>query len=242
MLSVAVIAGALFAPALTLAATKEELRAKNLFCSNIDAFKTRFDQRAETVYGELKEKRSTRLDHLSDYRTKQDTTLAAERKERDEEREAGYQKLAGRADTEEEREAVETFESTLETAVTTRRSAIDTAIKTSRDGLDRAIANHTNGVENAAEAFRNKTNIAFEKAEEDCAGNVDEATIRRHLRITLEEARKTFVSAVKEIEAFRNIEQSLKETREASVENAHEAFRVTADQAETDLKEAFGKD
>jgi hypothetical protein len=237
------MAGSFLMPSFSvLAATEGELRTKNLFCNNIDIIKNRFDQSAENVYKNLKERRDKRIENLRGYQAKRDTEITTDRNRHNQERERGYQKLEGLADTDEERAAVATFEKTLDAAVTTNRTAIDTAIKTSRDGLDQAIANHTNGAEKAAQDFRSKTDAAFKQAASDCTKNVSLDTIRQHLKSVLTEARKTFVATIEDIAAFRSIQEDLRNTRNASLKSAEETFEKTADQARADLKKAFGED
>lgn len=242
ILSVIVLTGSFLVPSFNvLAVTEAELRTKNLFCNNIDTIKSRFDQSTENVYQNLKERRDNRLESLTEYRTKRDSELTSDRTKRDQDRESGYQKLEGLADTDEEKAAVTIFESTMDQAVSTHRTAIDTAIKTSRDGLDKAITNHTSGVEKAALDFRNKTNAAFEQAENDCTKNVSLDTIRQHLKTILAEARKTFTAAVQEVATFRAIQKDLRDTRNTALKSAGETFEKTAAQARTDLKKAFGE-
>jgi len=242
ILSVMMVGSFLMPSFSVLAATEGELRTKNLFCNNIDAIKNRFNQSAENVYQNLKERRTKRVESLAGYRTKRDAEITADRIKRDEERESGYQKLEGLADTDEEKTAVATFEATMNTAVATNRTAIDSAIKTSRDGLDQAIANHTNGAEKAAQDFRSKTDAAFKQAASDCTKNVSLDTIRQHLKSVLTEARKTFVATIGNIATFRSIQEDLRSTRNASLKSAGETFEKTADQARADLKKAFGED
>lgn len=237
------VAGSFFVPSFgALAATEGELRTKGIFCNSIDAIKNRFDQSAENVYRNLKERRDKRIENLKTYRTKRDTEITTDRTRRDQERESAYQKLEDLADTDEEKVAVIAFESTMNTAVTTNRIAIDTAIKTSRDGLDKAITHHTNGAEKAALDFRNKTDAAFKQAASDCAKNVSLDTVRQHLKSVLTEARKTFVASIGNVATFRSIQEDLRDTRNASLKNAEEAFEKTTDQARADLKKAFGED
>lgn len=209
------------------------------FCSRISSAAekttTRINERITTV--ETRE--SDRLKQIATRQAAQDKKLAGERTTWDASREASYEKLLGKANTDLEKQAVNDFKTTISDAVTLRRSEVDKAIDTFRTGAEGVVTKHQEGVNQALKNFEQSVDAAFTKAKTDCTNSKDPQAIREALKASLKQARETLKSERSSLGDTRQAIEALKATRKQSVEQAVNTFNATAKTARETLKKAF---
>lgn len=225
-------------------AKKEEMQDKRqeLFCS-------RFADHAATIatnMGERKnafeDRKANRAGTVDENRDNRDGKLEDKRSDADARRSEMYAKLESKANTDDEKDAVDDFKKTIEKAVDVRRDAVNAAIADFRTGADAAAATRKDDVEAMADAFTKAVNAAVEKAKSDCASGATPATVRTNFQAALKVARENLQADRSASEKLKTQIQVLADARKVSIEKALSSFKATLELAKGDLKKAFGNE
>lgn len=193
----------------------------------------------EKQKGDRGGKRESLIKNLTDRKQKIDEKLDSLRDNGDAKRNANYDKLLEKATTDTQKQAVETFKTTIEKAVTDRRAAVDTALKTFRDGIAGITQTREQGLEDALNKMKTAVDTAFSQAEADCNAEVEPTTIRTNLQNALKAAKTQFETDRKALEQTKTQLETLKKTRDENIKAALDTFKETTKQATTTLKAAF---
>ncbi len=217
---------------------KEDVATKGI-CLRIDELSEKIDgginQKEEKIEVMIEE----RLQNKEINRNNRDEKLIEFRSKADEWREANYKKLEAKAVNDEQKEAVEKFKETIETAVNVRRGVIDLTIDTFRDGVDRAIADHKTSVEEVKSAYRESVKAAFEKAKSDCDAGVSATTVRTNLKTSLQAARGQLKEDKAGAAKFSESMKTLIAAKKAAFEKAIADFKAEVQTAVAELKKSF---
>ncbi len=213
-----------------------------------EAFCSRFVESARKISATMAERRSqfderkgNHADILETKRNEREAKFEENRSQADERRNAMYEKLSGRAKTDEQKEAVEDFQKAVEAAVDTRRDVVDAAIVEFRKGVDAAVAGRKDDMQDAVATFKSAVEVTFDKAQKACESGTDQATIRADFKSGLEAARTALQSDRKESEKVGAQVKGLAETRRTAVKQALADFKATVATARLELKNAFGE-
>lgn len=214
----------------------------NQFCRTIDTKQAnttnRLNQRVENIEHRLND-RDTKLD---DHFATIDTRRSANRATWEDRRDDRYTKLLTLADTDGEKQAVDTYESTIETAVKKRQSAVDAAVATFRSGLDQSVEKRETGVLAATDRFSASVDSAFSEAKAHCRDDtVSLTTIRAEFRSDIRTAKAQLKADIQALDKIRTDRTALAGARKSSIESAVKTFESEAKTAREILKSAFGK-
>lgn len=186
-------------------------------------------------------RKTERLEERKVSRAENDEELASKRTAASERRAKMYQNLMNKATTDEQKEAVETFKTTVEKAVKEREAAIDAAKLAFRNGIDAARTSRKTDGTDALAAFKATMQSALSEAKSDCEAGQDQGTVRSEYLATLAEARKTLQEARKE-NGIGDTVSELAKTRAAAVKEALTTYKNTLEAAFQALREVLGNE
>lgn len=227
-----------------------ELKLKNsvklpnteAFCSALADTKAKLENKVAEREASVTSYLDTLGEELENERNGRDAKLEEARSEADQLRGEGYARLMGRADGDNEKEAVEDYQKRVEEAVDDRREAIDAAIAEFRAGTDALIVKRKGAMQTARDSFRTSVAAALVKLETDCTNGVATSTILSDFKTRLLEARTKLASDKKAAESMQGDMKKLADTRKASVAAAIKTFQAELAAANAELKQAFEED
>ena len=174
------------------------------------------------------------IPRLEDEATRQ---LNQKRLEWDRLRAQQYQSLQRRAHNDDQKQAVQTYQQTIESAVTKRRGEVDGAVTNFRTGLDGLVSGDKSSVDTVVQAYKDAINNALQKAQNSCNAGEDPGTIRTTLQADIRSARDNLKSSNTGIEKIRQDLEKLQHTRNSAIDAAIEEFQKTAHAAEQTLRQ-----
>ncbi len=184
-----------------------------------------------------------RLTQVQQKRTIGHEELLARREMRDTQRQAFYDKLLMKAITDEQKTAVQQFETTIEEAVTIRRAAIDNATKKMQTDVDALTTKKQDEIDQLFADYKTAENAAIVKAKGACtdtSSETDLKSIAKTLNDDLKTARETFRSGVRDTRTMGSEIHVLTQRKKEAAQNAIDAFKVTMLKARVELQNAFG--
>lgn len=217
-----------------------EASSTSAFCTALPAKATNITNSIDALTSKVTLAWSQQDQKLATDEQKVDQEVATDRQHADTERASDFTQLEAKATTSSEKQAVQTYETAVLSAVTTRRAAYDTARQTFRTGLKNAIDSRRSTVTSQLDAFKSAASDALNTAEADCASNESAAMIRQTLQGSLKTARETFQSDRKSDDTVGTQAQQLATTRDAAFKAADQAFQASLATARQTLKQAFG--
>lgn len=230
------------APAMAMVTSTTPAPAKTAvnFCTNL----TKYSANADLKIAELDKKWSQTISErtvaLEKKRNEREAKLAATRSAADLKRAASYEKLMGKATTDDQKAAVTKFQSAVDTAVAARKSAVDGAISTYRTGIDSAMTARRTALDAALVKFTAAVKAAEEKAAIDCAVTGAKpyeirTTAMASIKIARDQFRADRLAAPKVGDAIKTLQAA----RKTAVEKAAADFKAAVDTAKAELKAAF---
>ncbi len=169
-----------------------------------------------------------------------DAKMVTSRAHWDQVREQHFTKLTADAKTNEQKQAVAAFQSTVLAAVATRRLAVDHARDTFRAALVQDAVSRHSQVTLALNAFTTAVNAAVAQANANCATG-DPATVRSAFVAALKQARQNLEAAIKAIPKHGPVVEQAAKTRKQTIAQADQAFHQTVQAAVATLKTALGQ-
>ncbi len=204
-----------------------------------------FDQLSTKLQAQLNERKAKVDSKRADIAAKAATgrperleDLAAKRAEWDEKRQKNFDKLLEKAETDDQKLAVEAYISTIKQAIDTRRAANDAVLTTFRTELQALKKTTDQSVQ--ANVSTNSATItqAIATAKNACQSGQNIETIKQNLRSTImvgQMKTKDNRQAIGKNQAFLDIV----EKKNAAIKANALAFKETTQQARLDLKSAF---
>jgi hypothetical protein len=172
---------------------------------------------------------------------KTDQTVAADRQKADSDLNADFTKLEAKAKTDNQKQAVQTYEAAVHNAIATRRDAYDAARQAFRTGVQDAVSGRHDTVTAQLDTFQSSVSSAISTAKDSCTANPNDAqVIRQTLRASLKSARTTFQIERKADNTVGSQVKQLVVTRKAAFKAADKAFQDSLSTARQALKQAFG--
>lgn len=227
-------------------AKKEEKMAeiRKKICDRWQEFFSEMKTDLSEKKSQVKEKKEARLMEWENKNQERDQKLEENRKEKDAAREAYYQKLLSLAKTDEQKQAVEEYQKTLEAAIVKRRSAIDAAINAFREGVRNAVKERQTAVDDLVTDFNSQRAVAIENLKKNCSmddTNDDTNTEKIYgvLREELNKLRMEFKSKRKEIISVGETVRELAKIKNEAIHQAIETFKEESQIAREQLKNAF---
>lgn len=148
------------------------------------------------------------------------TILSQKRTQWDADRAQQYQKMTDLASSDSQKQAIDTFKHSIETAVTVRRTSVDTAINTYFQSTSTALKNQDNQLDASKKNFVVSVNSAINNAESDCKTGKNAEQIRSNFSNALSNARNQLEITRKDL---NNLETSLGTARKTEVDSINSA-------------------
>lgn len=176
---------------------------------------------------------------LENERNGRDAKREEARSEADQSRSEGYARLAERADSKNEEDAVKQYGKRIEKAVDDHREAIDEALAEFRSGTDALFAKRRAALQSTRETFTVSVEAAVKELEADCLGGVATATLLSDFKTGLKTARERLATDKKSVVALGTEMKTLVEERRKSFSLAATAFQTELTAANVELMVAF---
>lgn len=191
--------------------------------------------KANGAWGQQNQKLSTAFKKVNQ-------NVAADRQKADSQRQVAFSKLATKATTAAQKQAMLTYEASVQTAISVRRNAYDAARQTFRAGLQSVVTARRSTVSDQFAAFQSSVARALSIAEASCAASPNGGpTIRQTLQASLKSARLSVQSDRKNDATVGSQLTQLAATRVAAFKAADQTFQASLTTARQTLQQAFGK-
>lgn len=191
---------------------------------------TNLQNRQQEIQTKVQERQTTRTQQLTQARIKAN-----------QDRQVIYQQLMAKATTDAQKQAVITFQNTIEAAVTTRQTAVDAARQAYWSALDNALVSRKTAVDTARQNFFSAVQTALTTASSQCTAGTAPATVRQTFQAALQTAKTQFSANRKAVDKIGPQVKALVQTRNTAIKKAMDDFKKTAEQARLTLKTAFAK-
>ncbi|MFA9262518.1 MAG: hypothetical protein ACEQSB_04160 [Undibacterium sp.] len=239
----------IFSPLAASAAFGDRItRVEEAKANVTDQFCTKLSERSSDILAKINARidkrdglQDSRVQKLSEKRTSWDKQRTENRNERESARGQRYDTLQNKANTDAEKEAVATFEKSIEAAVSTREAAVDAAVAKYRKGIDASLGDHQGDVDAVLSAFQKSVASAFSKATSSCGNGTDIKTVRATLKAELKQARTDLKADYQNIDRVKDTRPALKATRDKEVKTALDTFKIAVEEARQALRKAFGE-
>ncbi len=226
------------------AEAKRAARIKNRVCVRLDKMTERLENVIKKRKSFIDNRFNERISELQKRRNSKDEAVKERRAERDRYREKYYEELEKRAQTDEQKKAVEKFKETIENAVKKRRTTIDQAVEDMRKGIDDAIAQRKTVVDNAANSFNNDELSALNKTKNSCNENTNNEEWKSMINVVRENIRMhrdDYKQQLKQAKKVGDVARELAKTKRETIMNAIEEFKTTVKSAQEELRKSFGQ-
>ncbi|MCX6781620.1 MAG: hypothetical protein NTW66_00640 [Candidatus Magasanikbacteria bacterium] len=214
-------------------------KVSETFCSRLASYNAAKETKIAELENKLSAKRTEQEGLFEKRHAERDNKLIEKRTDLDSRRVTGYEKLLGKATTDEQKAAVEKFQLSVEAAVVVRRAAIDVAITNYRTGLDKAITDRKAGMDAALATYKVTIKAVENKAVADCAAGVESATVRTDLKSSIEAARDKFKTDRAAVVKVSDQVKALNAVRKAAFDKAIADFKMAVESAKNELKTVF---
>lgn len=212
-----------------------------LFCVGLNAVANRVQSSVDTASSKLNVSLydPARLAQLQAALT---TELAQKRAIWDRERQAQYESMLGQTKDDTQRTAVESFKSSIESAISVRRIGVDAAIATYFTSSGADLQNESNLLSKARDDFKTSVATTISQAKSDCAAGKSSSEIRANFQSGLKSAQADLQTSR---QSATVLEQGLAGARKAelsSIDKALKTFTSSAADARQSLIDALKKD
>lgn len=210
-----------------------------MFCSRLATMNTAKDMKTIELERKLSARRGEQGDKIIKNKIDNENALMQKRAEQNTKRLAGYEKLLSHATADEQKAAVEKFQSTVEAIVVARRAAVDAAIAIYRSGMDKLISDRKASMDAALVTYKAAIKAAEQKAATDCVAGIDPVTVRMNLKNAAGTARAAYKSERETLTKISDQVQTLGDARKAAFEKALNDLKIALEAAKNELKAVF---
>jgi len=147
-------------------------------CSVFVNFSARIVQKLADGDTRFIQKREEINNRISEHRVKIDEKLLNFRAKWNDNRVKQFDKLAEKMDTDQEKQALETFKAAVLKAISDRRATVDEIISDFKDKVAKAKADRKAAVDAIVKTYKDAVNTAVEKAKTDCQNGVSANIVR----------------------------------------------------------------
>ena len=186
-----------------------------------------------------------RMGKMHDYRYKgkdmkvlvnKDTKLAQLRSEADTKRSAHFDELAKKYTTESQKQALETYRTTILAAVQARRNAVDAIRQDFRTKLAQISNEHQNSLKDAENELLASVESAIATASDGCKSGADVSSIKAQFEQSILAAKTKFIEAKNNLSVNDSTVSALVAERDSALNQAYANFKATAEQARATLQ------
>lgn len=211
------------------------------FCSKFSASSTKYVASVNDQLAKLQSRIDTESQKVQVNRQDSDAALKQDKEKAVQNRQAIYAALSVKATTDAQKQAVATFQTTLEAAVAAREAAVDAAKVTYRQGLDQALLGHQTSMKDYLATFKSAIQAAIDQANSQCSAGTDPATVKKTFQNAMQAARTARKSDIQQkVEVGPQLQQ-LAQTRNAAIQSAMQTYQTAMKSAIETLRAAFGE-
>ncbi|MFA6397618.1 MAG: hypothetical protein WDK96_02095 [Candidatus Paceibacterota bacterium] len=230
----------LFVPAIMFAEDQVGASTKMIgFCSKITTKEKTFEDNTLS-----KEQKSLNRKESQNIIWDAKKTLTESKKDKtrafvDEKRELNFSNVEVRAKTDAQKQAVETYKTTIKTAIENRRTIIDSAINNWRTTVEKNTLARRASVNTIWTTFKTTVDSALLKAKTDCATGTKQDIIKTTFNETVRVAREKMETDRKALFNVSAQVESLNQIKRDIIKKAQDDFKAVVEKAKADLKIAF---
>jgi hypothetical protein len=222
-------------------ATNNATTTKETTCSRLDNVLDRLSSDVNTRVAKITTERQNNAAKLAANRSDWDNKIATARKNWDNTRNQYFAKLEAKATTDQQKTAVQTFETSVDAAVTVRRSAYDANRATYRSAVNTAITNNQSDIDQAIATLRSDYSAAVAKAQSSCASGTAYKDVAATLTADLQVARTKFKASRAANPNIAQTVKSLASAEKTADQTADQQFKASVNAAYAQLRTAFNK-
>ncbi|MEI8344428.1 MAG: hypothetical protein WCF93_05795 [Candidatus Moraniibacteriota bacterium] len=212
------------------------------FCTKFDSSSKKFGIDLEIKTGDLKTKIETEGEKAKFNRQNADAKLQQNRDNGLKNRQAIYAKLTSKAGTDEQKkQAVATFQTTIEAAVVVREAAIDAARATYRQSFDQLVSQHQSTSAGVLATFQTAIQTAITQASSQCSTGVAPASVKETFQSAMASARAARQAGVGQADDVALQLKQLSQTRDGAIQSATLTYQIAMKAAAGALRTAFGE-
>ncbi len=212
------------------------------FCTKFDSSSKKFGIDLETKTGDLKTKIEAEGEKAKFNRQNADAKLQQNRDNGLKNRQAIYAKLTSKAGTDEQKkQAVTTFQTTIEAAVVVREAAIDAARATYRQSFDQLVSQHQSTSAGVLATFQTAIQTAITQASSQCSTGIAPASVKETFQAAMVSARAARQAGVGQADDIAAQLKQLAQTRDGAIQSATLTYQTAMKAAAGALRTAFGE-
>ena len=220
--------------------TKNNSSPTSQFCTNISTEASNVTSKLSALVAKVTQAQTQRNQTLTTQWQQIDQKIAANRQQASTELSSDFSMLEAKATTAAEKQAVQTYETTVNSLITTRIAAHNSAIQTFRAAVQSAISSRQSTVTNQLTTFEDTINTAIATAESSCTSDPSSAsTIHQTFQASLQAAQLAFKNGRSSDNTIKTEIQGYAATRDASFKTADSAFMTAQSAAAKVLAAAF---
>lgn len=219
-----------------VAANTETIPQAPLFCAAINNIGQKIQSDVSSAAA-TNSKSLLSTQNPSKRQTEITTTLSQKRTQWDADRAQQYEKMTDLATTDSQKQAIDIFKSSIETAVTVRRTSVDTAINTYFQSTSTALKIQDDQLAASKKNFVASVAIAINNAESDCKTGKNAEQIRSNLSSALANARNQLELTRKDLNNLENSLSTARKTEISSINSAVNSFNSSMSLARKTLIE-----
>jgi len=196
------------------------------------------------IGNEIKQKQlkfeATRREQTKDWQrgiSEKDSHIAQSRTRWDENRTLQFDALQAKAQTDQEKKAIQTFKISIDDAITRRRTAVDTALTTYRNSINSLLVSNQPDIDSAVSEYKDAINFAQARAETSCENGEESSQVRDSFRNDLQSAKTKLDSRGSGLGKFKQRADTV--TKQPNNFEANTEFRKTLLQAQSSLQSAL---
>lgn len=223
------------------AADKEEKQAERVekTCAMISTQGEQIQARLTERISQLTQKRSSVEARIKQQTQQRTAALTQKRTTWSGTRSANWEKLRSKAQTEEQKAAVEKFILAVQNAVKAKNEAVDKIISSFRTELQSKNSQRKSEIDSEITGYRNAVASVVAQMKSDCASGKSAQEVRSSFKANLQKARNEFRNEIKTRTRFGEEVVSLKNAKKIEMQAVLEAFKNSVEQAKTELRTAF---
>jgi len=183
----------IFAPAVSLAVTNSNSTTSN-FCTKISSIGSEVANKLMEFGSDSTQKSHTILVQLQQRKDKVASAILVKRDDEINGFETSITKLLAKANTDAEKAAIQTFKTSVETAMTQRQTTVDNAVLTYNNAVKNLVSQREDSLTTSGSNFQTNVTAAVTKAQSDCTAGISSTTVRASFLASLKSANQKFHS------------------------------------------------
>ncbi len=204
------------------------------FCARLSTINTKLADEIKIAEEKQSKYQNSRVIKITKKESDANSKHVINKAKRAARRAKNWDKIINKAKTDEQKLAVNTYKTTIQTAIDNNQMSIDSAVKTYKFGLTAIIDINKNSTNGAVSSFETIVDNALEKAKTDCLNNNSSKTVNTEFTKKINEAKDVLKITKKAVETRVGI-TALKKTRDESIKLSENALKDEIEKARAGL-------